>query len=509
MNNQISNEKRATRNEDRPAIMFTDLNQIERFIREHDVRMVDLKFCNLFGGWHHISLPAGHATAQVLEEGIGFDSSATPGFKELQAGDMCLWPDLATAFLDPFWDVPTLSFICQIAEADTRQLFYRDPRVIAHKAESYLASTGIADRSMWGPEFEFYVFDGVFHQDSANESAYRLDAPEASWNTNNNGHNNQPTAANSNQQPLGHTIRHQAGYHAIPPLDKYYNLRSEITQLLLDTGVEVHYHHHEVGGPSQGEIEVVLGPLTRMGDVAMIIKYYVKMAAKKHGLSATFMPKPLFQEAGSGMHFHQHLFKGNKPVFFDESGYAGLSKTALSYVAGILYHGRSLLALTNPSTNSYKRLVPGYEAPVNLFFSAGNRSAAIRVPKYARDPLTKRIEFRPPDATCNPYLAMSAMLLAGIDGIKKNMDPHDMGFGPFDQNLFAPQHDSLRKQIKSCPASLEEALKALEDDHEYLTQGDVFREDILSTWIEYKAAREHMEVRNRPHPYEISLYYNC
>jgi glutamine synthetase len=486
--------------------MFTDLQQVERFIRERDIKMVDLKFCNLFGGWHHISLPAGHATVQVLEEGIGFDSSSTPGFKELQAGDMCLWPDLATAFLDPFWEVPTLSFICNIAEADTRQLFYRDPRVIARKAEAYLISTGIADRSLWGPEFEFYVFDAVLHQDASNESSYRLEAPEATWNT-----NQASTQARSYlpANSLGHTIRHQAGYHAIPPLDKYYNLRAEITQHLLDTGVEVHYHHHEVGGPSQSEIEVVLGPLTRMGDVAMIIKYYVKMVAQKHSLSATFMPKPLFQEAGSGMHFHQHLFQGDKPVFYEAGGYADLSKTALSYIAGILHHGRALLALTNPSTNSYKRLVPGFEAPVNLFFSAGNRSAAIRVPKYARDPHSKRIEFRPPDATCNPYLAMSAMLLAGIDGIKKNLDPRDLGYGPYDQNLFAPEHEELRRTIKRCPASLEEALQALEDDHEFLLQGDVFREDILRTWVDYKCAKEHMEVRNRPHPFEISLYYNC
>jgi glutamine synthetase len=482
--------------------MFSDLTQVERYIREHDVRMVDLKFCNLFGGWHHISLPAGHATTQVLEEGIGFDSSSTPGFKELQAGDMCLWPDLSTAFMDPFWDVSTLSFICNIAEADTRQLFYRDPRVIARKAENYLVSTGFADRSLWGPEFEFYVFNSVFHQDCSNEASYRLEAPEASWTS-----NRRPTE--NDERLLGHTIRHQAGYHAIPPLDKYYNLRSEITQLLLETGVEIHYHHHEVGGPSQGEIEVVLGPLTRMGDTAMIIKYFVKMTAKRHNLSATFMPKPLFGEVGSGMHFHQHLFKGDTPVFFDSKGYAGLSRTALSYIAGILHHGPALLALTNPSTNSYKRLVPGYEAPVNLFFSAGNRSAAIRVPKYARDPHSKRIEFRPPDATCNPYLAMSAMLLAGIDGIKRNLDPSQLGYGPYDQNLFAPENADLRSTIKCCPASLDEALNALEADHEFLTQGDVFRDDILRTWIDYKRTKEHMEVRNRPHPFEISLYYNC
>jgi len=519
---------------------------VSRFIKERGIQMVDLKFCNLFGGWHHITLPAYHATPAVLEEGVGFDSSSTPGYKELEAGDMCLLPDLSTGFEDPFWDKPTLSFICNIAEADTRTLFYRDPRVIARKAEDYLKATGIADLSLWGPEFEFYVFDAVFHQDSSNWSAYRIEAREAVWDTYPDNPPSPPFSKGGKggiTPPLGHSIRHQGGYHAIPPLDKYYNLRSEVTQLLHEAGVEVHYHHHEVGGPSQSEIEVVLGPLTRMGDSALMIKYFVKMTAHRNGLSATFMPKPLYGEAGSGMHFHQHLFKeiiplnpplrkgekggsagkgekgeppfskggqgGLQPVFYDAKGYAGLSKTALSYIAGILHHGRALLALTNPSTNSYKRLVPGYEAPVNLFFSLANRSAAIRVPKYTRSPESKRMEFRPPDATCNPYLAMAAMLLAGIDGVKKKMDPTKMGFGPYDQNLFSPQHAGLREKIKTVPASMKEAFEALQEDHDFLLQGDVFRKDIIQTWIDYKLSREFMEVRNRPHPYEIALYYNC
>lgn len=478
--------------------MFKNLEDVERYVKEHGIEMVDLKFSNLFGGWHHISLPAGHATVKVLEEGIGFDSSSTPGYKELEAGDMCLLAHPSTAFMDPFWDVPTLSFICNIAEADTKALFYRDPRVIARKAEEFLISTGVADRSLWGPEFEFYVFDGVSHQDQPNWSAYRIDAREASWNT-----------YREDEPSLGHTIRRKGGYHAIPPLDQYYNLRSEITQLLENAGVDVHYHHHEVGGPSQGEIEVVLGPLVHMGDVSLMIKYFVKMTAKKHSLTATFMPKPLYQEAGSGMHFHQHLFKGETPVFYDARGYAGLSKTALSYIAGILTHSPALLALTNPSTNSYKRLVPGFEAPVNLFFSLANRSAAIRVPKYTRDPHSKRIEFRPPDATCNPYLAMAAMLLAGLDGVKRKLDPGDLGFGPYDENLFAPENEELRNKIKRVPSSLPEALQALEADHKFLLAGDVFRKDIITTWIEYKLEKEFMEVRNRPHPHEIALYYNC
>jgi glutamine synthetase len=478
--------------------VFNDLQTVVQFIQQNGIATVDLKFSDLFGGWHHISLPASHATVQILSEGVGFDSSSTPGFKKLEAGDMCLLPDPTTAFIDPFWDQPTLSMLCHIIEADSRKPFDRDPRVIAEKAELYLKSTGVADRSKWGPEFEFYIFDCVSFKDDPNWSAYRIEAEAGFWNSHRDGNDGK-----------GHTIPQHGGYHAIPPLDVHYNLRAEITQLLEQANIEVHYHHHEVGGPSQQEIEVVLGPLTRMADVTMMIKYFVKMVAKKHNLTATFMPKPLFKEAGSGMHFHQHLFSGEQPVFYDANNYAGLSKLALSYIAGILTHAPALLALTNPSTNSYKRLVAGYEAPVNRFFSLANRSAAIRVPKYTNDPLNKRIEFRPPDATCNPYLAMAAMLLAGLDGIKNNLDPTKLGFGPFDQNLFAPENDELKKQIKHLPTTLEDALTALEKDHDFLFAGDVFNERLLATWVEYKREKESLAIRHRPHPYEIALYYNC
>jgi len=472
--------------------VFKTLNDLERFIKERGIATLDLKYSDLFGGWHHISLPASHASAEVLQEGIGFDSSSTPGFKTLEAGDMVLLPDLTTAFMDPFWEAPTLSMICNIAEADSKSLFGRDPRVIARKAEEYLISTGIADRSQWGPEFEFYVFE------DANKAAPEVPGTFATWNGN-----------SGNYADPAHALPSHGAYHAIPPQDQHHNLRAEISRLLEEAGIGVNYHHHEVGCPSQQEIEVLLGPLTRMGDVSMMVKYFIKMTAKRHDKTATFMPKPLYKEAGSGMHFHQHLFKGDQPLFYDADGYGGLSKIALSYIAGILAHGPALLALTNPSTNSYKRLVPGYEAPVNLFFSLANRSAAIRIPKYTQAPLEKRIEFRPPDATCNPYLAMAAMLMAGIDGIKRKLDPQRLGFGPFDQNLFAPENVELKEEIKHLPASLDEALNALEEDHQFLLEGDVFRPEIIETWIQYKRDREIVEVRNRPHPYEFVLYYNC
>lgn len=476
--------------------MLNNLDDLKRLITERGIAMLDLKYSDLFGGWHHITLPASHVASEpdgMLEEGIGFDSSSTPGYKSLEAGDMVLLPDPRTAFMDPFWDLPTLSMICNIAEADSKKRFDRDPRFIAQKAEEYLIGTGIADRSRWGPEFEFYVFPLAQGDDAGDTPSPNAGAGLGARS---------PLVASSQLCGAG-------GYHAIPPQDQCHNLRSEIAKLLGDAGIEVRYHHHEVGCPSQQEIEVVLGPLTRMGDVAMMVKYFVRMTAIPHNLTATFMPKPLYGQAGSGMHFHQHLFKGNTPLFYDPKGYAGLSDLALSYVAGVLLHGPALLAFTNPSTNSYKRLIPGYEAPVNLFFSLANRSAAIRIPKYTETPAQKRIEFRPPDATCNPYLAMAAMLMAGLDGIKRKADPRELGFGPFDQNLFASENDHLKTQIRRLPTSLDEALEALSRDHDFLHEGEVFPSKLIETWIHYKQDKEVREVRNRPHPVEFQLYYNC
>ncbi len=475
--------------------MFTDLKGVMDFIQKEKVRMIDLKFTDLFGRWHHVTIPGRGLDEALFTEGVAFDASRTPGFKKLESGDMVLIPDPKTAFMDPFWEHPTLSLICNACEADTKEPYHRDPRHVAQKAEDHLRHSEIADRSLWAPEFEWYIFDKVAYKNDINLSSYVIDSEEADWNS---GLREGPN--------LGHKIPPRGGYHAIPPLDILYNVRTEMVRCIEDCGIEVRYHHHEVGGPGQSEIEILMDTLTNAGDKAQLIKYMVKMTARKHNRTVTFMPKPLYNEAGSGMHFHQHLFLDQQPVFYDAEGYAGLSKKALYYVGGLLTHGPALLALTNPSTNSFKRLVPGFEAPTNLFFAAANRSAAIRVPKYANRPHQKRIEFRPPDATCNPYLAMTAMLLAGLDGIERQIDPQKAGFGPFEVDVFKLDPREADK-IKRLPTSLKEALEALSEDHQFLLKGDVFSEDLLEVWIEQKM-RESDDVRQRPHPYEISLYYD-
>jgi glutamine synthetase len=472
--------------------MFQTFEQARRYIDENGIQIVDLKFCDLYGRWHHLTVPGSQFSPELMENGIGFDGSAV-GLKSVKAGDMVLVPELSTAALDPYWQAPTISFICTTLEADTHAIFPNDPRNIAIRAEEYLKSTGIASDSRWGPEFEFYIFDSVSFEYGANRASYRIDCSEADWNSSEGGH--------------GHYIPLHGGYHAIPPKDQFYNLRSEMCLRLEAMGVPVKYHHHEVGGPGQSEIETPMMGLVQAGDATMIIKYVSKMTAHQNGKTVTFMPKPLYGEAGSGMHFHQHLFKDGTNVFYDAQGYGCLSQTALHYIGGLLTHGPALLAFTNPSTNSYSRLVPGFEAPVNAFFSLGNRSAAVRIPKYATQPDTARMEFRPPDATCNVYLALAAMLLAGIDGIQRKIDPTEAGFGPFDANIFA-WTDEQRGQIKSLPATLNEALVALENDHDFLLAGDVFSEVLIKQWVDYKRNQEYYPVRNRPHPYEMSLYFD-
>lgn len=472
--------------------MFGSSSEVVSFIRQHDVEMVDVKFCNLFGGWHHLTMPAARVDERFLAEGEGFDGASVPGFTRLERGDMLLVPDIETGFLDPFCTAKTLGFLGTVLTTDSREPYARDPRGILRRAEAHLASLGWATRSSWGPELEFYVFDSAQYENSVNAASYSVQSEEAAWRS------RETTGA-------GYAVPMGGGYHAAPPLDRLHNLRSEMVGILTRLGIPVRYHHHEVGGPGQCEIEPAMGPALKLADAVLIIKYVVKMAAVHHGKTATFMPKPLYGEAGSGLHFHLALYDGDRPVFHRAGGYADLSPLALSFMAGVLDHGPSLLGLCTPSTNSYKRLVPGYEAPINLFFSRGNRSAAIRIPDYITRPEEKRFEFRPPDATCNPYLAMAAMLLAGIDGVQRKLDPTACGFGPIDENVFEWSEEK-RARIRPLPTSLEDALRALADDSAYLTGSGIFPEDLIRTWIARKRAQL-VDVQRRPHPYEVELYH--
>jgi len=472
--------------------MFVTFEEARQYLQEGNLRMVDLKYCDLWGRWHHVTVPASQFTPALMEEGVGFDASSV-GLKPLKAGDMVVVPDLSTGFVDPFWEAPTLSFICSSKEADTLKDFPRDPRNIARRAEAYLQELGIADESRWGPEFEFYIFDSVAFENEVHSVGYRLESAEGIWNSPKGG--------------LGHYIPMHGGYHAHPPRDSLHNLRSEMCLHLEAMGVPIKYHHHEVGGPGQVEIETPLMGLLESADATMLVKYVAKMTAAAHNQTTTFMPKPLFGEAGNGMHFHQMLIKGERSLFYNAQSYAGLSRMALHYIGGLLSHGSALLAFTNPSTNSFRRLVPGYEAPVNLFFSLGNRSAAVRIPLYACTPSQQRIEFRPPDATGNVYLSLAAQLMAGLDGIRQEIDPTEAGFGPFDTNVFE-WSEKERARIKGLPSSLGEALEALAADHDFLLAGGVMDVEFIKDWIDYKMTYEHLQVRDRPHPYEMALYFD-
>ncbi len=471
--------------------MFQSLDEVRRLIAERGIEQVDLKFSDLWGRWHHVTVSASSFDERLLEKGIGFDGSSV-GFKGISSGDMVLVPELGTGFVDPFWELPTLSFICTTLEADTRSLFPYDPRSILRRAEAWLAETGVADASRWGPEFEFYVFSGVSYDNGMNVASYRIESEEGRWRSRESGD--------------GYVGPARGGYHAIPPRDRLHNLRSRICQRLDAAGVPVKYHHHEVGGPGQCEIETPLLPAVAAADACMLVKYLTRMSAIEQGLTVTFMPKPLYGEAGSGMHFHQRLERGGANLFYDAGGYGCLSETARCYVGGLLEHGAALLALTSPSSNSYRRLVPGFEAPVSAIFSAGNRSAAVRIPRYANRPESARIEFRPPDATANPYLSIAAQLLAGVDGIRRRLEPEKLGFGPVDEDIFA-WSEERRRSIKALPATLEQALAALEADHGFLLAGGVFSEELIARWIADKR-RERLDVIRRPHPYEVELYFD-
>jgi glutamine synthetase len=475
----------------REGKMSQDIESVQVLIKNKNIQAVDLKFCDLMGKWHHVTISKSIFNDHLLKSGVGFDGSSV-GLKSVKSGDMVLIPDLSTAFLDPFWVRPTLSIICNIHEADTKASFPMDPRQVLRKAESFLGKTDLAGESLWGPEFEFYLFSKVAFENSSHVCKYAIDANEGFWNL--------------GQEHFNTPLPVHGGYHAIPPGDQLYNIRSEIVAELETINVPIKYHHHEVGGPGQCEIETPMLGAIQAGDSAMLVKYFSRMVAQRHGLTATFLPKPLFGEAGSGMHFHQMLFKNGVNIFYDKEGYSFLSQIATYYVGGLLSHAPALLAFTNPSTNSYRRLIPGYEAPINCFFSSGNRSAAIRVPKYATEPKMVRIEFRPPDATCNPYFAIAAMLMAGIDGIKKKIDPTKASYGPFDDDLFSMPAEK-QATIISLPTSLEDSLRALEKDNEFLLAGEVFSIELIHLWLNKKWSEER-EVRIRPHPYEVQYYFD-
>ena len=453
-------------------------------------KMVDVKFVDTFGTWQHFSCPIAELTTEVFTEGFGFDGSSIRGWKSIEASDMLAMPDPATAFIDPFCAVPTLSLTCTIAETGTREAYTRDPRGIAQRAEKHLAATGIADTAVFGPEAEFFIFDNVQFDCKSNGTFYSVDSEEGIWNT---GREEAPN--------LGYKIRHKEGYFPVAPADTQQDIRTEMVLVMEELGVKIERQHHEVATAGQAEIDYRFDTLVRSADAMMVYRYVVKNVARKHGKTATFMPKPLFADNGSGMHTHQSLWKKDKPLFAGKE-YAGLSQMALYYIGGLLKHARALCAFCSPTTNSYKRLVPGFEAPVNLAYSSRNRSAAIRIPTYSESPKAKRVEYRPPDPAANPYLAFGAMLMAGLDGIQNKIDPGE----PMDRNLYELAPEELAK-VPQVPGSLGEALDSLEKDHAFLLKGDVFTKDFLEMWVGHKR-KEHDALRLRPHPYELFLYYD-
>lgn len=466
--------------------------EVIQLVQEKKLQIVDFKFIDLPGQWQHFSIPATVLEEELFSEGIGFDGSSIRGFQKIHESDMLLFPDPDTAIVDPACDVPTLSLVCNVKDPITGQPYSRDPRYIAQKAEKYLKSTKIADISYWGPELEHFIFNSIRFDQNSHCGYYFVDSDEGIWNS-----------GNDNGPNLGYRPRHKEGYFPVPPTDKLQDLRSRIALKMIESGINIEVHHHEVATAGQVEFDMKYDTLTKMADKVMLYKYVVKNMAIKNGFTATFMPKPLFQDNGSGMHVHQSLWKSGTNVFYDPKGYALISQNAKYYIGGLLHHAPALLGLAAPTTNSYRRLVPGYEAPINLVYSQRNRSACVRIPVYSTNPKAKRIEFRCPDATCNPYLAFAAILMAGLDGIKKKMDPGE----PIDKDLYELEPEEHAK-IKSTPGSLAEVLNALEKDHDFLLEGGVFTPDVLETWISYKRKNELEAVALRPHPYEFHLYYD-
>jgi glutamine synthetase len=467
------------------------LQEVLDLASSRGVRRVDLKVSDMLGRWQHFTLPAHRLNADLIADGQGFDGSSFRGFQQIHESDMLLMPDLDTAVIDPAYETPTLSMICDVADPLTRQRYSRDPRAIAKKAEEYLKSTGIADTAYFGPELEFFIFDDVRFQQGQNSAFYFVDSSEGSWNSGREEGGN-----------LSFKIMGKEGYSPAPPFDSQTELRNEFVEALEGIGISMELHHHEVATAGQGELAMRFGTLTEQADRSQWYKYIVRTVSRKYGKVATFMPKPIYGDNGTGMHTHQSLWKNGAPAFYDSNGYAGLSQVARWYIGGLLKHAHAVLAFAAPTTNSYKRLVPHYEAPVNLAYSMRNRSASIRIPTYSMSANAKRIEFRPADPTCNPYLAFAAMLMAGLDGIQKQIDPGD----PLDRNIYDLPPDEAAK-VPMVPGSLEEALDALEADSEFLGQGGVFTPDVIDTWLEYKRA-EAQEVRLRPTPYEYELYFS-
>ena len=464
--------------------------------RERDIKAVDLRFMDFPGLWQHFTIPVSKLTEDVFEDGLGFDGSSIRGWQAINESDMLLVPQPETTFVDPFTELPTIVIICNIQDPITREDYSRDPRNVARKAENYLKSTGIADTCFIGPEAEFFIFDDVRFDQRPNAGFYHIDSIEGEWNRGTD------SKANGDGPNLGYKLRHKEGYFPVPPADQLMDLRNRMMQTMIDCGLDVECQHHEVGTGGQAEIDLKYAPLVAIADDMCLFKYIVKNVAWKDNRTVTFMPKPIFSDNGSGMHVHLSLWKGDDPLFAG-SGYAGLSDMAMYAMGGILRHAPALLAFTNPTTNSYKRLVPGYEAPVNLAYSQRNRSASCRIPMYSASPKSKRIEFRCPDPSANPYLAFSAMLMAVLDGIQNKIHPGE----PLDKDIYDMPPEELAA-VPSTPASLAEALDALEKDHEFLLRGDVFTEDVISTWISYKKTNEVDALALRPHPYEFCLYYD-
>ncbi len=475
--------------------MFNTSEELLRYIKDENVEMIDVRFCDLPGIMQHFTVPASSFDESVFEDGLSFDGSSIRGFQAIHESDMSLFPDVTTAYIDPFRTAKTLVINFFIHDPITGEAYSRDPRNIARKAMAFLASTGIGDKAFFAPEAEFYVFDEVRFATSANEGFYHIDSEAGAWNSGAAG-----TAEHPNR---GYKVKYKGGYFPVAPYDHFGELRDEMVIELEKSGLQVERAHHEVGTAGQAEINYKFDELLKAADDVMKFKYIIKNVAWRNGKSATFMPKPIFGDNGSGMHVHQSIWKGSDALFYDETGYAGLSDMARHYIGGILKHAPSLLAFTNPTVNSYHRLVPGFEAPISLVYSQRNRSACVRIPITGSNPKAKRVEFRCPDPSANPYLAFSALLLAGIDGIKNKIEPAD----PIDKDIYELPPDEMA-EINQVPTSLDAVMDNLESDHEFLTQGNVFTPDLIETWIEYKRTQEILPVQQRPHPHEFELYYD-